>query len=43
VAARIWDGREEKGRGKTKKEAEMEAADRILSLLAGDRGIPAEE
>jgi ribonuclease-3 len=43
VAARLWDGREEKGTGKTKKEAEMEAADRILSLLAGDRGIPTEE
>jgi ribonuclease-3 len=43
VAARLWDGREEKGTGKTKKEAEMEAADRILSLLSADKGIPAEE
>jgi len=43
VAARLWDGREEKGTGKTKKEAEMEAADRILSLLSGDEGIPAED
>ena len=43
VAARLWDGREEKGKGKTKKEAEMEAADRILSLLSGDEGIPSED
>jgi len=38
VAARMWDGREEKGTGKTKKEAEMEAADRILSLLSAKKG-----
>jgi len=38
VAARLWDGREEKGTGKTKKEAEMEAADRILSLLSAKKG-----
>jgi ribonuclease III len=43
VAARLWDGREEKGAGKTKKEAEMEAADRILSLLSSDEGMTAEE
>jgi len=43
VSAKLWDGREEKGTGKTKKEAEMEAADRILSLLSADKGIPAEE
>ncbi|MGZ8428145.1 MAG: ribonuclease III [Candidatus Deferrimicrobiaceae bacterium] len=33
VSARLWDGREERGSGKTKKEAEMEAAERLLSLL----------
>jgi ribonuclease-3 len=33
VCARLGDGREEKGSGKTKKEAEMEAAERLLSLL----------
>ena len=34
VSARLWNGREERGTGKTKKEAEMEAAERLLSLLA---------
>jgi ribonuclease-3 len=43
VAARLWDGREERGTGKTKKEAEMEAADRILSMLSSDKGNPAEK
>jgi dsRNA-specific ribonuclease len=39
----LWDGREERGTGKTKKEAEMEAADRILSMLSSDKGNPAEK
>ena len=33
ASARLWDGREETGRGKTKKEAEMEAAERLLKVL----------
>ncbi len=38
VSARLWDGREEKGTGKTKKEAEMEAAGRLLSMLGEEQG-----
>jgi ribonuclease-3 len=37
VSARLWDGREERGSGKTKKEAEMEAASRLLTLLVGEK------
>jgi len=33
VSARLRDGKEETGSGKTKKEAEMEAAERLLSVL----------
>lgn len=42
VTARLWDGREETGRGKTKKEAEMEAAERLLGILGGEEGNGAE-
>lgn len=38
VSARLSDGREERGNGKTKKEAEMEAAERLLALLGGEDG-----
>jgi ribonuclease-3 len=42
VSARLSDGREERGSGKTKKEAEMEAAERLLALLGGEDGNHAE-
>lgn len=38
VIARLWDGREETGSGKTKKEAEMEAAERLLGVLGESEG-----
>ncbi len=41
VAATLWDGRERRGTGRTKKEAEMEAAARLLSMLSADGEIPA--
>lgn len=40
VSARLGNGREERGTGKTKKEAEMEAAERLLSLLAEGEEYP---
>lgn len=43
VSARLSDGREARGNGKTKKEAEMEAAARLLSLLQERKGNPAGE
>ncbi len=38
VSARLSDGRQSQGGGKTKKEAEMEAAANLLSLLQGGNG-----
>lgn len=35
---RIWDGRKAEGTGSTKKEAEMEAAARLLAMLEEDGG-----
>jgi ribonuclease-3 len=42
VSARLSDGKEGRGDGKTKKEAEMEAAGRLLALLDGEDGNRAE-
>jgi ribonuclease-3 len=38
VSVRLSDGREERGHGKTKKEAEMEAAERLLARLGREDG-----
>jgi dsRNA-specific ribonuclease len=38
VVARLQDGTEEEGEGATKKEAEMEAAGRLLSRIGREEG-----